>query len=453
MPYTAFGPPAPAGVETQPVGTVARDHRLMGSTRTGYLREIHDTQQEAMRRTEERRSKGRGKGKAPTAGRPQSEVAVHVHHGNDSVCTICLDAFQHGQRVYRLGCNHLFHERCWDSCLWNDFAEPECPNCRGPGVAKALFPYSGNATAAEAREATTNARTAAATAGATPPAPATAAGSAASSGQTAFEDVRSTESRWTTYFTAEEVSDWVNDWEASTSMTLEEYLEHKRTAGRGNATLTATTEEHGDVPSAADERGNALSGASTTTTTAEVHLKHTTKTKLTDCRLSMLCDLGSRINIIGENTEREFASIAKSYGHQPKYSTRKTRLNVNGVGAGSAPCDTEVELPIAVQCDGESPRTDVFKTNIASGSGANLPAILGSMSMQDKYAVIILRKGREQMVFPGPGGYTIQWSPGTKVLPMVAAPSGHLVIPCDKFAAATTSKPDQALAFLTDHTR
>ena len=46
---------------------------------------------------------------------------------------------------------------------------------------------------------------------------------------------------------------------------------------------------------------------------------------------------------------------------------------------------------------------DVFTANIAKGSGADLPAILGSQSIQQKDAVIIMRKGKEMMVFPGPG--------------------------------------------------
>ena len=37
------------------------------------------------------------------------------------------------------------------------------------------------------------------------------------------------------------------------------------------------------------------------------------------------------------------------------------------------------------------------------------------------------------LTFPGPGGYRIDWSPGTVHFPLRQAPSGHLVIPCDSF--------------------
>ena len=166
----------------------------------------------------------------------------------------------------------------------------------------------------------------------------------------------------------------------------------------------------------------------------------------------MLVDLGSRINIIGCNTEREFALEAERHGHNTMYSQRKHRLNVNGVGSGSAPCDEEAAIPIAVKFDGEQATLDQYKANIATGSGEDLPAILGSASMQEKDAVIILRKGKEMIVFPGPGGYRIEWSPGTKRLPMTSAPSGHLVVPCDRYDKANMVKQDDHLVFMTDHT-
>ena len=114
--------------------------------------------------------------------------------------------------------------------------------------------------------------------------------------------------------------------------------------------------------------------------------------------------------------------------------------------------DEEVRLPIAVKFEDKAATMDEFKANIAQGSGVDLPAILGSQSMQDKDAVILLRKGKEMIVFPGPGGYKIEWSPGSLLLPMVPSPSGHLVIPCDKYAEVDKNKQnDQAVTFWTDH--
>ena len=72
--------------------------------------------------------------------------------------------------------------------------------------------------------------------------------------------------------------------------------------------------------------------------------------------------------------------------------------------------------------------------------------------MQDRDAVILLRKGQESIVFPGEEGYTINWSKGSKVIPLSVTPSGHLVIECDKYERAKLASTGDALTFVTDHT-
>ena len=100
-------------------------------------------------------------------------------------------------------------------------------------------------------------------------------------------------------------------------------------------------------------------------------------------------------------------------------------------------------------------RLDEYRTNIATGSGSDLPAILGSASLQEKGAAIVLRKGKEFLAFPGPGGYKIEWSPGTRLLPMTPSPSGRLVVPCDNFdrvADGATVNADSTV-FATNHSK
>ena len=145
-------------------------------------------------------------------------------------------------------------------------------------------------------------------------------------------------------------------------------------------------------------------------------------------------------------------TTSDKYGYETQYIKRSSRLNINGVGAGSAPCDFEVIAPIAVHFAEQDATKESFRANVATGSGASLPAILGSNSMCEKDSVIVLRKGKEMLVFPGPGGYKIEWSPGTKMLPMKNAPSGHLVVLCDEFEKLPKSKDaKESIAFWTDH--
>jgi hypothetical protein len=41
--------------------------------------------------------------------------------------------------------------------------------------------------------------------------------------------------------------------------------------------------------------------------------------------------------------------------------------------------------------------------------------------------------GNEHLTLSGPGGYTINWSPGTVRYKLEKAISGHLILPCDSF--------------------
>ena len=189
--------------------------------------------------------------------------------------------------------------------------------------------------------------------------------------------------------------------------------------------------------------------------TEDVFLRKDSGTKLKK-QPSILVDLGSQINIIGRNTLGEFAGPAEDV----KMTRRDTRLEVTGVGNDAAICDFTTELPIAVQFEECEPTLETFVTNVADGCGEDLPAILGSRSMQEKDAVLLLRKGKEILALPGPGGYKIEWSPGTKLLPMQPAPSGHLVIPCrnrEEVQSLLTKKKKEAktsnaqISFVTNH--
>eukprot|EP00973_Karenia_brevis_P073803 10258155-Karenia_brevis.AAC.1 len=73
--------------------------------------------------------------------------------------------------------------------------------------------------------------------------------------------------------------------------------------------------------------------------------------------------------------------------------------------------------------------------------------------MTSKDAVLILRKGSQQLVFPGPGGYRIEWSPGTKILPLAESANGHSVIPCDTYFKQNASAKAPEIAFWPNHLR
>ena len=61
--------------------------------------------------------------------------------------------------------------------------------------------------------------------------------------------------------------------------------------------------------------------------------------------------------------------------------------------------------------------------------------------MRAKGGVLEMKGGKEVLTFLGPGGYKIEWSPGTIHHKRVQAPSGHLVIPCGNFFSSATLSP------------
>ena len=134
-----------------------------------------------------------------------------------------------------------------------------------------------------------------------------------------------------------------------------------------------------------------------------------------------------------------------------QYEDRAIAFNLTGVGSGAARCTQQAIIPIAIQFKDKPATLEHLKTNVATGSGADLPSIMGKISATAKDSVVLLREGKEQLVFPGPGGYKITWSPGTKIMDLKSAPSGHLVFNCDKYADVTADRAPE-MVFVTDYT-
>ena len=74
-----------------------------------------------------------------------------------------------------------------------------------------------------------------------------------------------------------------------------------------------------------------------------------------------------------------------------------------------------------------------YKAPTVGGEGKELPALLGLQSMARQQGVLEMAPGHEYLTLPGPGGYTINWSPGTTRHKLEKAPSGHLILPCDAY--------------------
>ena len=100
---------------------------------------------------------------------------------------------------------------------------------------------------------------------------------------------------------------------------------------------------------------------------------------------------------------------------------------------------------MAVNFQDKKTSLQYMETNVATGIGDDLLSIMGRVTATENDAVILMREGKEQLVFPGPGGYKILWSPDTKIMPLDTSPSGHLVFNCNFYEGLPS------IANITDH--
>ena len=108
-----------------------------------------------------------------------------------------------------------------------------------------------------------------------------------------------------------------------------------------------------------------------------------------------------------------------------------------GVGKSPDRAEWEVRVPIALVGSEGTGVLHEYHAPVIGGTGKGLPALLGLQSMSRQNAVLEMASGCEFLTLPGPGGHTVNWSPGTNRYKLEKAPSGHLSLPCDKFGRIT----------------
>ena len=149
--------------------------------------------------------------------------------------------------------------------------------------------------------------------------------------------------------------------------------------------------------------------------------------------MSIIVDPGAYTNLAGARWTREAAARALAAGYRPSQKQMAQPLNVQGVGNGHQTAKWATEMPIAVPSADGTAQLHTFESPTVGGTGESLPALLGLKSISANKGVLETIPGAAMLTFPGPAGYTVTWRPGTRHFPLTAAPSGHLVIPCDHF--------------------
>ena len=163
-------------------------------------------------------------------------------------------------------------------------------------------------------------------------------------------------------------------------------------------------------------------------------------TSLPNGQPAILVDPGAYENLACRKWVQEMQAKAAAAGYHAQAEPLRTPQQFSGVGAGNITASWKVDMPVATKAsDGTLNPVSCFQAPIIDDSTSEIPALLGLKSMRAKEAVLEMRGGKECLSFPGPGGYKIEWSPGTVHHALVQAPSGHLVIPCGNFVNASAS--------------
>ena len=165
------------------------------------------------------------------------------------------------------------------------------------------------------------------------------------------------------------------------------------------------------------------------------------RTRLEGGREGLLVDPGAFSNLMGSKWMERQAKIASDHGRQAHTLPLESPLRVEGVGKLAQQCNHQGVVPLGIrelEGDGE------FRAPIIPDS--DVPGLLGLTSLAEKSAVLDC-KGK-QLIFPGPGGINMQLSPGSIVIQLENAPSGHLLIPVSEFKNPSAKSNQKRVTFV-----
>ena len=158
-----------------------------------------------------------------------------------------------------------------------------------------------------------------------------------------------------------------------------------------------------------------------------------TTTELHDGQHALLVDPGSCNNLAGGEWVRRAARLADNAGKTGIETKKRDQpLHVSGVGTNSQVCYYNSHLPITLRDVHGNPVECTFTTPTINNS--SLPALLGLNSLINVGALMDFRNMQIHFTGPGPLEYTSHLPEGTQTFELHQAPSGHVMLPCCKYA-------------------
>ena len=136
---------------------------------------------------------------------------------------------------------------------------------------------------------------------------------------------------------------------------------------------------------------------------------------------ALLVDTGAIKPLAGDAWVRRVATTAELHGRGTTFVPLEHPMHVEGVGQGSSSCTHRAVLPIAME-DGI---TGSYSPAVVPNS--EIPALLGYDTLEGRRVLLDTYNGKYIEV--GPGGYDLQLSPGSRLLHLRKAATGHPMLP------------------------
>ena len=153
---------------------------------------------------------------------------------------------------------------------------------------------------------------------------------------------------------------------------------------------------------------------------------------------ALLVDPGSPENLCGDEwSERVDQESARAGRTTSSYDTLQRPMEVGGVGTGSQTATHAVTHNI-VLANGKE-----VKYTAPQLPKSGTPALLGQKSLKRMRAIIDCYNGTMYTI--GPGGYTLQLSPGSEKHNLEESHAGHLMLPCTRYDASKSGAQEAML--------
>jgi hypothetical protein len=148
---------------------------------------------------------------------------------------------------------------------------------------------------------------------------------------------------------------------------------------------------------------------------------------------ALLVDPGSPGNLTGDEWSERMADAARRAGvPEPVHRPLDRVLEVGGVGSGSQRATHSHQFQIVLP-GGEAA---TYEAPVLPNS--NVPALLGRQSLRDQRTLVDCFNNRLYRI--GPGGYSLQLSPGSAQYELEESHAGHLMLPCDLYEDLATTR-------------